>query len=211
MNTAPFPPQSMSEEDFTKLEEVLVSELVPEDCMDLEMLDGFLVAVLLSPQPLARERWLPAIWSAHGEEDFNGEQDMQNAIRLVLAYYNELATTLGLDEGECWEPFCFAQTEDDELGLGEEWADGFAQGLELWPESWQANLPMDTVEAVQRQLEKLLAPWDARQIADEDTRLGWLRAAGVLANDIFARWRDLELPAPLPIIFDMPQPEGRTK
>ncbi len=88
-------PQLMGDDDFEALEEVLTSDVVPEDCMDLEMLDGFLAGVLISPRPIAAERWLPDVWSAHGEEaSFGGGSGLQRAIRLVKAYYNEMATTL---------------------------------------------------------------------------------------------------------------------
>lgn len=202
------PPLLMSDEDFEALEEILVSDDVPEDCMDLEMLDGFLAAILISPRPIAVEQWLPAVWSAHGEMNFGGGRGLQRAISLVLAYYNELATTLGGDDGECWEPFCFATGEDgepDELGLGDEWVTGFSQGFELWPVGWREDVPEDSAEVVLNALEEALAPWaedeeaEEGASADEETRLGWLAAAGETVNDVFARWRDLDLPAP-PII-----------
>jgi uncharacterized protein len=198
----------MSEEDFEALEEALVSGDVPEDCMDLEMLDGFLAAILISPRPIAVDQWLPTVWSADETADPGGGQGVQRAIRLVLAYYNELVTTLGRDAGECWEPFCFAPAEDDELGLGDEWAMGFAQGLGQWPEDSMAELPEDIADATVRALEDAIAPWAADDAAggDEETRLGWLAAAGEAVNDAFARWRDLELPAPQPIAAASPEP-----
>ncbi|MGE0014205.1 MAG: UPF0149 family protein, partial [Azoarcus sp.] len=54
-------PHLMSDEAFEELEEMLTSDIVPEDCMNLEMHDGFLAGVLLSPQPIPVERWLPAV------------------------------------------------------------------------------------------------------------------------------------------------------
>ena len=128
--------EQMTEEDFEALEEILTSDVVPEDCMDLEMLDGYLAGVLISPRAIPPERWLPGVWSAHGDEaDFGSGSALQRAIRLVKAYHNELLSTLGLDDEDeaCWEPFCFAVAEGDGLKLGEAWIDGFAQGLDLWP------------------------------------------------------------------------------
>ena len=70
--------RTMSDEDFEALEEILTSDIVPEDCMDLEMLDGFLAGVLISPRPIAAERWLPDVWSAHGEDaNFGGGIGLQ--------------------------------------------------------------------------------------------------------------------------------------
>jgi len=194
-------PHLMSDHDFEALEEVLTSDIVPEDCMDLEMLDGFLAGVLISPRPIAVERWLPNVWSAHGDEaSFGTGSGLQRAIRLVKAYHNEMVTTLGLDDEEeaCWEPFCFAIAEGDPLKIGEEWLDGFAQGLDLWPEGWEEGLDAEAVEAVRETLDEVLAPWaeESAAEADDETRLGWLGALGEAVNDIYAHWRDMGLPAP---------------
>lgn len=217
-------PHLMSDEAFEALEEILTSDVVPEDCMDLEMLDGFLAGVLLSPHVIPVERWLPAVWSAHEDDvSFGSGSGVQRAIRLVLSYYNEMATTLGLDEEEeaCWEPFCFAIADGDTLRLGEEWIEGFAHGLELWPQDWDEGLPEDSIDAVQSTLDEVLAPWrpgdgdgeDAPSLADGDaddeTRLGWLAAVGEGVNDIFAHWRDIGLPAPVPVTVDLPQAIAR--
>jgi uncharacterized protein len=198
----------LDDDDLEALEEILVSDAVPEDCMTLEMLDGFLAGMLLSPRPVACENWLPAVWSAYGEADFGGGIVVQRAIRLVLAYYNEIATTLGRGkEDGRWEPFCFApEPGDDKLGVGDEWIDGFIQGLDLWPEDWQEGLDEATVGLVRDALRQIAAPWDddEAEAADDETRLGWLGAAGEAVNDIFLHWRALGLPAPLPVTLDAP-------
>ncbi len=198
----------MSEDDFEALEAVLSSDIVPEDCMDLEMLDGFLAGVLLSPRPIAVERWLPEVWSAHGDAlELSGGREMQHAIRLVKLYYNELLATLGLDdEDECWEPFCFAVGEEDQgVELGDAWIDGFAQGLDLWPQGWEEGLDEEAVDAVKDTLDEVLSPWseeadvaaeEAGAAAGEQARLQQLTAVGEAVNDIYAHWRDLELPPP---------------
>ncbi|MBN8442610.1 MAG: UPF0149 family protein [Thauera sp.] len=216
-------PLLMSDEAFEALEEILTSDIVPEDCMDLEMLDGFLAGVLLSPQVIPVDRWLPAVWSAHEDGvSFGSGSGVQRAIRLVLSYYNEMATTLGLDEEEeaCWEPFCFAISDGDTLKLGDEWIEGFAQGLELWPQGWEQGLSEDSIEAVQATLDEVLAPWrpvesdeeggpDGPSLADgeadDEIRLGWLAAVGEGVNDIFSHWRDVGLAAPQPVAIELPQ------
>jgi len=193
----------LSDEEMDALEAVLVSDAVPEDCMDLEMLDGFLAAVLLSPKLIERERWLPEVWSAYGEMNFGAGSAMQRAIRLVLAYYDEMTTTLGYENmDERWEPFCFAAEEgSDKSGLGDNWVNGFIQGLDLWPEDWQEGLPGEIADEAQNILRRVIAPWESEELetADDETRLGWLEAAGEAVNSIFLRWRSVGVPAPQPI------------
>ncbi|MDR2207844.1 MAG: UPF0149 family protein [Azoarcus sp.] len=201
----------LGDEERDALEAILVSDAVPEDCMDLEMLDGFLAGVLLSPVVIERECWLPEIWSVYGDADFGAGDAVQRAIRLVLAYYNEMTATLGRGvspdpyreiPGANWEPFCFAVEEgDDSPGIGEGWIGGFTHGLELWPEDWQAGLPAEIADDVQSALQRIIAPWegDEADIADNETRLGWLEAAGEAVNSIFVQWRSIGLPEPEPI------------
>ena len=193
-------PLRLSDEELDALEAILVSDTVPEDCMDLEMLDGFLAAVLLSPKPIGRELWLPEVWSAYGDASFGKGKAVQRAIRLVLGYYNEIATTLGR-EGENWEPLCFASEEgSDKPRIGDGWINGFIQGLELWPEDWQEGLPDDIADDTQNVLRRVVAPWESGEAdtANDETRLGWLDASGEAINSIFARWRAIGLQAPQP-------------
>lgn len=200
-------PHELSEDDFDALETLLTSDVVPADCMDLEVLDGYLAAVIASPDVIASERWLPGVWTAHADQvSFASGGKMQRVIRLVLAYYNEMTTTVGAPEG--WEPFCYATNEDATIGVGEQWIEGFVQGLGLWPQDWASRVPTDDAEAVRAQIDAILAPWDQAQSAgvDDATRLQWLAQACEGVQSMVARWRRLDLaaptPTPLPTIGD---------
>jgi uncharacterized protein len=207
------PPLLLNDEEMDALEAVLVSDAVPEDCMDLEMLDGFLAGVLLSPAVIERDYWLPEVWSAYGEANFGAGSAVQNAIRLVLAYYNEIATTLGRENrDERWTPLCFTTEQDDaRQGVGDNWIDGFMQGLELWPEDWQEGLPAEIADDVQNALRQVVAQWEDEDAdaADDETRLGWLEATCEAVNNIFARWRSIGLPSPGPIEPEPPSPPSK--
>ena len=114
MNAPQYAP--LSDEELEQLEELLVSDEVPADCMNLEMLDGYLAAIVASPLPIPTEDWLPAVWTAdEGEVGFGSGASLQKAIELVLRYYNDqlaaIADEEGDEEGEAegWQPFCYAQ------------------------------------------------------------------------------------------------------
>ncbi len=187
----------LSDDEFEALEELLTSDVVPEDCMDLEMLDGFLAGVIASPHPIAPGGWLPAVWSAHEDEvSFGSGRQMQQAIRLVLRYHNELVATIGAEES--WEPFCYAAGEGDTLAIGEEWMAGFTQGLELWPEDWETLVPEEAATAVREEIAQLAATWGspAAETADEETRLLWLEEAGQAVARIRGRWQAAGLSGP---------------
>ncbi len=206
MNAEVMNQHELDDDEFDMLDALLTSEIMPADCMDVEMLDGYLAALLLSPEPVNVRRWMPGVWSADAEEmPAASGGKMRQAIRLVLRYYNEVATTLGQPDG--WEPFCYANSaQGGELGIGDEWIEGFAQGLELWPPGWDGTIAAEDAEAVQDTLDDLMAPWEDEEAAyaDDQTRLGWLDLAGARVKQIYGYWRAAGLPAPQVLPVDPP-------
>jgi uncharacterized protein len=193
---------ALDEGQFDALEALLVSEDVPADCMNLEMLDGYLAAIACAPGPIPPERWMPGVWSADEEAvSFGSGSSAQQAIALVLGYHNEVVTTLLAEEG--WEPFCYApdEADDDAPSIGDEWAAGFDQGLECWPEDWAEGLTEEQAAAIQERLETILAPWEAEDagLADDETRVGWLRDAAGQVRAVAAEWIALGRPGAAPV------------
>ncbi|MDD3354971.1 UPF0149 family protein [Zoogloea sp.] len=201
-------PQSipMTEEELEQLEDLLVSDEVPADCMNLEMLDGYLAAIVSSPLPIPMEQWLPAVWTAdEGEVGFGSGASLQKAIELVLRYYNELVQMIadqeGDEEGEAegWQPFCYAQGGDDDPAIGEEWTAGFQQGFELWPAEWSDSVPETAIaesllETILGEEEEVASP------ADAEAQLAELEQKGIAVQHLYQNWRALGLPAPDPVV-----------
>ncbi len=104
---------------------------------DVSELDGFIVAVVSSPAPLATEAWLPAVWG--GElPAFASEAEAEEVIGLVLRHHN--ATARLLDKlPDSYEPlFAYGVDEEgNELESVAEWCVGFIRAMELAWESWQ--------------------------------------------------------------------------
>jgi len=57
---------ALGESDIERLQAMLDSLAPPLEPLDTSMLDGYLCGVLLQPQPLPAERWLPYITDADG-------------------------------------------------------------------------------------------------------------------------------------------------
>ena len=195
----------LSEDELEQLEELLVSDEVPADCMNLEMLDGYLAAIAASPLPIAVEDWLPAVWTAdEGEVGFGSGSTLQKAIELVLRYYNDQLAAIGDEEGdeegeaEGWQPFCYAQGGDDDPAIGEEWTSGFEQGFEMWPSEWPDKVS-DTAIA-EELLEVILgSEEEAEAPADAEAQLAELEEKGFAVQHLYQNWRALGLPAPEPV------------
>ena len=58
--------EPLSDAELDELEVFLASDAVPQDCMDLEMLDGFLTAIVSGPESIQPSEWLPQVWSDGG-------------------------------------------------------------------------------------------------------------------------------------------------
>jgi hypothetical protein len=55
--------EPLTDAELDELEVFLASDAVPQDCMDLEMLDGYLTAVVSGPEMIQPSEWLPQVWS----------------------------------------------------------------------------------------------------------------------------------------------------
>ncbi len=60
--------------DLKKLDDFLMSERAPDDCMQLSDLDGFLTAIAIGPELIMPSEWLPMIWG-EGEPVFENTDD----------------------------------------------------------------------------------------------------------------------------------------
>src|SRR6516165_1930947 len=58
--------EPLTDAELDELEGFLASDAVPQDCMDLEMLDGFLTAIVSGPEAIQPSEWLPQVWSDGG-------------------------------------------------------------------------------------------------------------------------------------------------
>lgn len=186
----------LSESELDALEALLVSDVVPEDCMSLEMLDGYLAAVLSAPDPIRPPHWLPSVWSAEGAE-MSGS-GVQRLLSLVLRYHDELLDTIGDADG--WEPFCYASDEGSEgTRVGDEWMTGFELGLDLWPDGWASTLDPHDAATYKGLIERAMGPWTTAEaeFADDDQRLAWLTSTAAAVRAMHHLREACDLP-PVP-------------
>ena len=81
--------EPLTDAELDELEVFLASDAVPQDCMDLEMLDGYLTAVVSGPEVIQPSEWLPQVWSegsrTAGAAFVNNDQ-AQRIMALVLRH-----------------------------------------------------------------------------------------------------------------------------
>jgi uncharacterized protein len=118
---------------FRRLDDAL-SDLPLDEPMLLTELDGFLTGVLVCPDVIMPGEWMQSIWGSDegGVAPFEDPADVQWFSDAVMARYNEIARDLG--RGKPQPIFEIDERNGDVLwGL---WIDGFAEAMELRPDSW---------------------------------------------------------------------------
>lgn len=104
--------------------------------MLLTELDGFLTGILVCPEPIAPAEWLRNVWGADdgGVPPFEDPGDVQWFADAVAARHAEIARDLA--RGKLQPLFDIDERNGDVLW--ELWADGFAEAMDLRPDSWAA-------------------------------------------------------------------------
>src|ERR1700674_3345713 len=89
--------EPLSDVDYDELEAFLSSNVVPQDCMDLEMLDGFLTAIVSGPELIQPSEWLPVVWSDSQRSvapAFADNEQAERILALILRLQNGIVRTL---------------------------------------------------------------------------------------------------------------------
>jgi uncharacterized protein len=105
-----------------------------ERAMNLEMLDGFFAALICCPDLVPPSEYLPEIWGGAmvDSEAFHSEAELQTFLELIMQHWNAVVRTLNSDD--VYVPLVF---EDDyKVVCGNDWANGFARGMELRRDQW---------------------------------------------------------------------------
>lgn len=92
----------LSEKEFEELDRLLLSDDMPESCMDVVTLEGFLTAIVIGPVTLSPAKWLSSIWGREEQEDtpqFRSLEDFNHLVGLIMRLYNEVVFTFETDAG----------------------------------------------------------------------------------------------------------------
>ena len=126
----------LSDDELQDLDELL-ADLPVDEAMNIEALDGYLSALLLSPVPLASlsgADWLPTIWG--GGDPFASGKQRKRLVLLVLRHLHSLAVQIG-ERPQEWEPiYSVAEDGDQQLVDAEDWCVGFMMAVDLQAEAW---------------------------------------------------------------------------
>ncbi len=135
----------LSNQQLDALEHYLDSH-ASQNVMHMEILDGFLCALITGPGSISAEEYLPTIFGGKMPQFKNQEESDQ--IMSTLAQHWEYIDSV-LKRNDEYYPFLYA--DPDGKCSANEWAYGFILGMDLRRDSWK-----DIVEASKQ--EGLLTP-----------------------------------------------------
>lgn len=145
MNQSDHSHHPLSDEELEKLESFLASDLTPDECIfSVEMLDGYMTALVVGPERVHPDVWIPFIWDQEDSKEpvFSSESEESGIRELLVRHMNTIARQFDQDPDEFYplfDQFGYVDEEEKRLAV-ENWALGFTVGMELLHESWKSFL-----------------------------------------------------------------------
>ncbi len=139
------PSAKLTDKQMDALERYLDAR-ASQNAMHLEVLDGFLCALICSPEPVSPEEYLPYIFGGK-MPDFKNQEEADEIMGALKQHWEHIESILKRNDE--YYPFLYA--DPDGKCSANEWAYGFILGMDLRREGWK-----DMVEA--SKTEGLLTP-----------------------------------------------------
>ena len=121
-------PSDLTAEMIKELDEFLMSDNSPEDCLLLSDLDGFLTGIVVGPELIMPSEWVPLIWG-EDEPEFEDEEQAGRIMGIIMARYNEIIIQLD-DEPGSFQPLLYSAP--DGRVLAADWVEGFMDAFSLF-------------------------------------------------------------------------------
>lgn len=157
------PPAYLSDDQIERLAELLDKYAVPMQGFNLEALDGFLSALVVTPGgAVPPAEWQHAVWGTQPPA-WASPAEAAEAQQLLLGHWNGCAARVrhGEDPPEhlaplLWMPEDILADHPDTLDVGHDWALGFYRGVDLRAEQWDTWLESeDWIDEIFGLLERL--------------------------------------------------------
>lgn len=180
----------LSDDQVDRLSELLEQHAVPHQGLNLEALDGFLSALVVSPgKPLAFEEWSAQVWGDAPRMD--ARERAEEAGQLLRTHWNGCQARVrgGEDPPEhlaalLWLPENPLEDHPDELDVGRDWALGFYRGVDLRHADWDRWLDReDWIDEIFELLERLATGVvEGEEEGDPPSKLGYRERLEITAS-----------------------------
>lgn len=131
----------LSDAEIDELESFLISDATSDETMVLEVLDGYLTAIVVGPVTVMPSQWLPRVWGPTEEDapEFETPKQAQRVLGLILRHMNGIVWSFEHDP-EAFDPMMSTRVDPKnrrEYLDGEMWAYGFMEGVALCRKDWE--------------------------------------------------------------------------
>ena len=139
----------LSDAEIDELSEFLISDEIPEECMDISMLDGFLTALVIGPETIMPSRWLPVVLGETEKDKMVWEspERTERIMDLIMHLYNSIAQAFQVDPPDFNPLVQIHETKGEEVTIIDEWCVGFMGAVRLAPEAWLPLLDQEERKA----------------------------------------------------------------
>jgi uncharacterized protein len=194
--------EPLTDAELDELESFLASEAVPQDCMDLEMLDGYLAAIASGPEAIQPSEWLPGVWSEGGKSAapaYASSEQAQRVMALMLRHMVGIERTLA-ESPTRFRPLLYlpdekAKSDKPPPPEATAWCEGYMAGVKLRDDEWQplydAQEARDWIFPIEALAFGEHDPEFAEWIDDKEKRDSLVEELPVAAVLIYRFWRDL--------------------
>jgi uncharacterized protein len=127
---------ALNDEELDYLDELLQSYGNDNSILDVNELDGFMTALVLSPKDVPMTVWYPAIWGGEqAEPELDSEDEADQVEELLTRMHDSLQEQLTEAPDEFSALFYEGEFEGRTITVVEEWCFGFMRGVALarWP------------------------------------------------------------------------------
>lgn len=129
--------EPLNNEELDYLDELLQSFGNDNSILDVNELDGFFTALVVSPEEVPMSQWYAAIWGGEElEPELESEEEADQLGGLLLRMMDSLREQLDVAPQDFSALFYEGEYEGDTITVVEEWCFGFMRGVELakWSE-----------------------------------------------------------------------------
>src|SRR5271156_1036766 len=133
----------LTDAEIALLDDFLISDSVPEEAMDISMMDGFMTALASAPNltlPSSMLRW---IWDSELGKDaptFTNIQESTSIITLIMLHWNDINDTLNRTPDE-YQPLILERKADGrKIPILDSWCSGYYKGTVVERAKWKPLL-----------------------------------------------------------------------
>ncbi len=128
------PPSPLSDDEFEELDAWL--ERRSTGICDIVELEGFLTAIVIGPNTVSPNLWLPKVWGGRAPK-FKDLAEMNHFIALVMGLHNDLVLIFDQAPEQFRPTFYESKVEVRRVQIVDEWCVGFLKGMRLDPAGWK--------------------------------------------------------------------------